>query len=73
MPHLLVDSTSKPLFAHFVLIINGRRMFRCMFSEPDRDKVYPWMEGYLHGLGNPDIQFDEVHDTDTGLFDTLIW
>ena len=64
---------NKTYFAHFVLIVSGKRMFRCLTTEQDRGKMYHWMEGYLHGLGNPEIQFDDLKEDDIGLFDMILW
>lgn len=58
---------------HFTLIINGRRMFQCFFSEADRDRAYLWMEGYVHGLNDPSIQFDDKELNDVNLHSLIMW
>ena len=60
--------------AHFVLIINGKRTFQCLFSETDRDKTYLWMEGYVFGLRDSNIQFDDINNSsDIDLPSTVFW
>ena len=58
---------------HFTLIINGRRMFRCFFSEHDYNKAYLWMEGYVHGLSDSSIQFDDAEPNDVNLLSLIMW
>lgn len=60
-------------YSHFVIIINGRRFFQCLFTEADRTKAYLWMEGYMQGLEDPDIQFDDSNESDKDLFTLVMW
>ena len=70
---LLKIGINKYFSPHFVMIINGKRMFQCLFSEEDRTKAYLWMEGYIEGLGNPNIQFDDRNDNDNDLPLLIMW
>lgn len=58
---------------HFTMIINGKRMFQCFFSDNDRDRCYLWMEGYIHGMNDPSIQFDDKEIGDASLHSLIIW
>lgn len=47
---------------YYVLLLNGVRWLRIGTNKKlSREKAYLWLEGYICGLNNPNITFDNYH------------
>ena len=47
---------------YYVLLLNDVRWLRIGTNKKlSREKAYLWLEGYICGLNNPNITFDNYH------------
>jgi len=60
---------------YYVLLLNDIRWLRVGTNKTlSRAEAYLWLEGYLCGLNNPNVTFDEYHaDTDQLLLHMVLF